>query len=186
MGLDVPRSLVTNDPDAVRRFASSTEHGPVIKVLASNVIYEDGQRKVAHTRRLTDTDLADLSGVELTTHQFQEWVPKKYDVRLIAVGTELFAVGIHTQDPEAHIDWRANYEALDYSVVDIPSPLADRIRAFMSASGLSFSAFDFVITPDDRWLFLESNSTGQYGWLAQVLGTAVSDAMARLLAQGEL
>lgn len=184
-GLDVPRTLVTNDADAVRRFCASTRHGVVTKVLGSNIIYEDGQRKVAHTHKLTDTDLADLSGVELTAHQFQEWVPKAYDLRLIAVDAELFAVGIHTNDPEAYIDWRTNYDALDYTAVDVPSRVADRVRAFMAASGLTFSALDFVVTPDGRWVFLESNSGGQYGWLRGTLGTAVSDAIANRLAQGE-
>lgn len=55
----------------------------------------------------------------------------------------------------------------------------------MSASGLAFSALDFVITTDGRWVFLESNSTGQYGWLTTTLGTAVSDAIANLLARGD-
>jgi hypothetical protein len=82
-GLDVPRTLITNDAEAVRRFAHSSRCGLVIKVLAANIIYESGQRKVAHTHRLTDDDLADLSGVELTTHQIQEWVPKDYEVRVI-------------------------------------------------------------------------------------------------------
>lgn len=65
-GLDVPRTLVTNDADAVRRFAGSVEHGTVIKALASNTIYEDGQRKVGHTHKIADDDLAELGGLELT------------------------------------------------------------------------------------------------------------------------
>lgn len=184
-GLEVPRTRVTNDPDAVRRFARSAPHGLVIKVLASNILYENGQRKFAPTHRLTDDDLADLSGVELGAHQFQEWIPKAYDVRLVVVGAELFAVSIHTSDPEARVDWRTNYDTLEYGVVDVPSPIADQVREFMTLSGLNFSALDFVITPDDRWVFLESNSGGQYGWLTQTLGMAVSDAIANLLAQGD-
>lgn len=184
-GLTVPRTLVTNDADAVRQFARASEHGVVVKVLASNILYEDGQRKVAHAHRLTEAELTDLRGIELTTHQFQEWVPKSHEVRVIAVGTDLFAVSIHTQDPVAHIDWRANFDALEYRVVDVPPAVADRVRRFMTASGLTFSALDFVITPDGHWVFLESNSGGQYGWLTPVLGTVVSDAIADVPAQGD-
>lgn len=183
-GLDVPRTLITNDPAAVRRFSRSAPHGIVIKTLGSNICYEDGQRKVAHTYKLTPADLADLAGLELTAHQLQEWIPKVYDVRLIAVGKELFAVGIHTRDPAALVDWRANYDALHYSRAEIPGRVANGVHAFMSASGLNFSALDFVVTPDGRWVFLESNSAGQYGWLISTLGTSVSDAIARLLATG--
>lgn len=183
-GLNVPRTLVTNEAGAVRRFADSVEHGTVVKALGSNIIYEDGQRKVGHTHKLTDDDLAELNGVELTAHQFQEWIPKSHDVRLVAVGASLFAVEIHTADPEALIDWRTNYDALSYAVADIPPRVARGVRDFMKTSGLNFSALDFVVTPDRRWVFLESNSGGQYGWLTSTLGTSISDAIARLLAQG--
>jgi len=184
-GLSVPRTLVANDPEAVRRFSTSSRHGTVIKALASNVLHENGQRKIAHTHLLTEDDLADLGGIELTAHQFQEWVPKSHEVRVIVVGATLIAVGIHTQDPAAHIDWRTNYDALDYSVVEVPAPVAEAIHAFVATSGLAFSALDFVVTPDERWVFLESNSGGQYGWLRPTIGSAVSDAIADFLAQRE-
>ncbi len=174
-GLTVPRTLITNDAEAVRRFADYAPHGLVTKVLGANIIHEDGHRKFASTSRV---DVADLTGVEHTAHQFQDWVPKAYEVRLIAVGTEQFAVGIHTDDPDAHLDWRTNYDALTYDSVRIPERIADQVRAFMALAGLMFSALDFVVTPDGDWVFLESNSVGQYGWLTPTLGTAVSDAIA--------
>lgn len=184
-GLDVPRTLVTNDEDAVRRFHRDAEHGIVTKTLGSNILHEDGYRKVAHTHRVTDDDMADLSGIDLTAHQFQEWVPKAHEVRLVVVGQKLFAVGIHTNDPHAYIDWRANYDALDYTVVEVPPHVAKGVHAFMAESGLTFSALDFVVTPAGRWVFLESNPGGQYGWLRGTVGSAISDAIAHRLAQGE-
>lgn len=184
-GLDVPRTLVTNDPDAVRRFSNCVEHGIVIKTLGANVVNENGERKVGHTHRLDRRELDDLDGVELTAHQFQEWVPKRHDVRVIVVGRRLFAVAIETDDPDAHIDWRANYDALRYRRIDVPVGIADRIRDFMAACGLNFSALDFVVKPDGRWVFLESNSNGQYGWLEPILEWSVSDAISTLLAEGD-
>lgn len=183
-GLSVPRTLITNDPVAAERFHAESQHGVVVKTLASNVLYEEGQRKVGHTRKLTADDVRDFSGVEMTAHQFQEWVPKAYEVRLIVVGRKMFAVGIHTDDPAAFIDWRANYGALDYTHEEIPTAVGHAVTAFMKASGLNFSALDFVVRPDGRWVFLESNSGGQFGWLKVILGTSVIDALAELLAQG--
>ncbi|MDV6014014.1 ATP-grasp ribosomal peptide maturase [Haloechinothrix sp. LS1_15] len=183
-GLRVPRTLVTNEPDAVRRFAEATEHGIVTKMLGSNVLVEGGHRYVAHTQGIREADLTDLDGVELTAHLFQEWVPKAHEVRVVAVGYELFAVAIHTDDPEAHVDWRANYDVLRYAAIDVPDFVAAAIREFLTASGLAFSALDFVVRPDGRWVFLESNPGGQYGWLHAVWGTAISDAIAAYLAHG--
>jgi hypothetical protein len=83
-GLPVPETLITNDPDAVRRFASCG--ATVTKMLGANHIAEEGTRKVTFTRLLDDDDLADLRGIEVTTHQFQRWAPKQYDARVIAIG----------------------------------------------------------------------------------------------------
>lgn len=184
-GLPVPRTLITNDPHAARRFAGSTDHGVVIKVLGSSWLHDNGKRMIAHTHRLTPADLTDLDGIALTTHQIQEWVPKQYEVRLIVVGRQMFAVAIRTTDPDAHVDWRANYDALDYTRIDVPPYVARAVGTFMTAATLNFSALDFVVTPENEWVFLESNSGGQYGWLATALGNTVSDALAGLLAQGQ-
>ncbi|MGH3907500.1 MAG: hypothetical protein ACRDTE_25485, partial [Pseudonocardiaceae bacterium] len=139
----------------------------------------DGPR---HANPSRSTSMIDL---RLSLVRKKEWIHKSHDVRLIAVGAEFFAVGIHTNDPEALIDWRANYGALSYSRTEIPARVEKGVRAFMKSSGLNFSALDFVVTPDGRWIFLESNSGGQYGWLTPTLGTSVSDAISTLLAHGE-
>jgi hypothetical protein len=51
--------------------------------------------------------------------------------------------------------------------------------------GLSFGAFDFVITPDQKWIMLECNPTGAYGWLEEALDLPITSALADLLASGD-
>lgn len=96
-GLTVPDTLITNEPDAVRRFAA--QGVTITKMLGANHIVEEGTRKITFTRLLGDTDLADLRGVDITCHLAQRWVPKQYDTRVIAVGRQLFAFAIHTGAP---------------------------------------------------------------------------------------
>ncbi|MGH4017452.1 MAG: MvdC/MvdD family ATP grasp protein [Pseudonocardiaceae bacterium] len=50
--------------------------------------------------------------------------------------------------------------------------------------GISFGAFDFVITPDGSWVFLECNPSGAYGWLEETLDLPITSALADLLANG--
>lgn len=65
-------TLVTNNPDVVRRFAKrSGPDGVVTKMLGASAICERGGRRVALTQRLTGTDLDDLRGIELTAHLMQ-------------------------------------------------------------------------------------------------------------------
>ncbi|MDU0289715.1 ATP-grasp ribosomal peptide maturase [Saccharothrix longispora] len=180
-GFLVPATMVTNDPEAVLRFTASVPH-VVSKVLGVNRIDDGAVVRIAYTRFLETSDLVDLEGVRTTAHLFQEWLEKSYEVRVVAVGSALFAVAIHAHSAASRIDWRSDYEALSYSVVDLPKEVAASIRRFLEAFGLAFAAFDFVVTTDGRWRFLEANPAGQYGWLEDVVDVPISAAVADFLA----
>jgi ATP-grasp ribosomal peptide maturase len=184
-GMAVPDTLVTNEADSVRRFSVGADDGTVLaKTLGAPTIIEGGQRKVAFTRRVRDADLADLAGVELTAHQFQRWVPKAHDVRVIVVGNEHWAVSITSDSAAGHLDFRNDYDSLRYELVPEPVNIHDQINCYMARFDLFYGAFDFVADHDGRWWFLECNPGGQYGWLEQETGAPITAALAEALAKG--
>jgi hypothetical protein len=58
----------------------------VTKLVGGMALEEDGVRKNVFTRRVTAEGLADLRGIEHTTHLFQRWVPKEREARVIVIG----------------------------------------------------------------------------------------------------
>ncbi len=184
-GFRVPETLVTTSPRQVRDFAEQHPH-VVIKPLGANVLHEGGVRKVAHTHLLSSRDLADLSGLSITTHLLQQWVEfKDYEVRLTAVGSSLFAAAILAGSPASVIDWRADYDSLTYSVVEVPASIVTAVDRYLQRFDLSFAAFDFVVDTHGAWWFLEANPGGQYGWIEQHTGLPISETIADLLAHEE-
>lgn len=183
-GLDVPATLIANDQTAALRFSRTTSGGVVHKTLGSNSFVENSKLRVAYTHRLSREDLADLRGVDVTAHQIQQWVEKRHEARVVVVGERMFAIAIHARSVATRVDWRVDFDALDYEVVDPPPDVQDGITAYMNAMGLAFAAFDFIVKPCQKWIFLESNSTGQYGWLEDVTGVSITSAMVDLLASG--
>ena len=181
-GLPVPDTLITNDPDAVRRFASCG--ATVTKMLGANHIAEEGIRKITFTRLLTDDDLADLRGIDVTTHQFQRWAPKQYDARVIAIGDRLFAFAIHAGNTTSYIDFRTDYDALTYEEIELPGEVSEGIRQFLGAMGLVYGALDFVVDQEGAYTFLECNAGGHFGCLEARTGAEVAEAIADLLATG--
>lgn len=177
MGLAVPPTLITNDPAAVHRFANEVGQ-LVVKPLAEPIVEEAGTYTAVWTRRLAHEDLQDLEGVAATAHLFQQWVPKAFEVRLTVVGRRLFPVAIHAGSPAALVDWRSDYDALSYEVIDCPPQVAAAVGRFLDAFGLRYGAFDFVVTPDGQWILLECNGAGQWGWLAEACGLPIADALA--------
>lgn len=104
---------------------------------------------------------------------------------MTVVGTRVFAASIHACSEAARVDWRADYDALDYAAVEPPEPVTAGMLAFLKYFGLSFGAFDFVITPDQKWIMLECNPAGAYGWLEEALDLPITSALADLLARGD-
>ncbi|MDQ2880748.1 MAG: hypothetical protein M3Y48_05660 [Actinomycetota bacterium] len=54
----------------------------------------------------------------------------------------------------------------------------------MDSFGLVYGALDFVLTPDDEWVFLEVNPAGQYGFIEQATGAPLTAQLADLLTGG--
>lgn len=103
---------------------------------------------------------------------------------MTVVGDRVFGAAIHARSEAAKIDWRSDYENIDYAVVDPPEPVTTGMLRFLRAFGLTFGAFDFAVTPDEEWIMLECNPFGAYGWLEDALDLPITSALADLLTNG--
>lgn len=90
VGLTVPETLITNDPEEARRFAK--EHGRVVyKPLSALGVPEDDEYRLVYANRITADDIADT--VSTTAHLFQTWIDKAFEVRLTVVVTTFSPCG---------------------------------------------------------------------------------------------
>ncbi|HEY4022795.1 MAG TPA: RimK domain-containing protein [Pseudonocardiaceae bacterium] len=178
-GLTVPDTLITNEPGAVEKFAAG---GPMVtKLVGGMALDEDGVRKNVYTRRVAVDELADLRGIEHTTHLFQRWVPKEREARVIVIGEQITAAAITAGSSTAYIDYRTDYASLSYELITPPEHIARGIRLLMDEFSLVYGALDFVITPSGEWILLELNPTGQYGFVETATGAPLTAQLAALL-----
>lgn len=181
VGLDIPPTVITNDPEAVRSFIAESEGQTIYKSLSQNLDVELGQ--ALFTGVLTDTELANLDLIRLTPGIFQQLVPKSYEVRTTVVGRRTFSARIDSQaHVETKIDWRHLPFEVDDHPIDLPDEVETKIHAFMEAFGLIYGAFDFIVTPDGRHVFLEINPAGQYMWVEAKTGLKITAALVDALA----
>ncbi|MBN3929184.1 ATP-grasp ribosomal peptide maturase [Streptomyces verrucosisporus] len=176
-GLSVPRTLITNDPGAAREFGEETGGRVVFKPFTPVRGAVGGRSAAVYTSIVGPAELGHPD-VATTAHLFQEWVPKAYEVRLTAVGGRLFAAEIHADSPAGHVDWRSDYDSHRYRLCEPPPAVAAGVRRMMDALGLPYGAFDFVVTPEGRWCFLEVNPSGQFGFVEQATGLPITAAVA--------
>jgi glutathione synthase/RimK-type ligase-like ATP-grasp enzyme len=178
--LKVPRTLITNEPRAATRFAESVA-GPVVHKPFSHVRgVVNNQTAAVYTSIVRPEELAHPD-VATTAHLFQEWVPKEYEVRLTVVGRELFAAEIHADSEAGHIDWRSDYASHSYAVCKPPASVRSGVLRMLQRLDLPYGAFDFVVTPDGDWYFLEVNPSGQFGFVEQATGLPITAAIADYL-----
>jgi len=185
VGLEVPRTLVSNDPEAVRAFAARVPAGIVTKMMASFAVYDaEGREHVVFTNPVSDEDLADLEGLSLCPMTFQERLEKAVELRVTVVGQQVMAASIDSQAlPRAQTDWRREGVALldAWKRYELPADVHQQTLALMDALGLNYGAFDFIVTPDGRHVFLEVNPVGEFMWLLHTPGLPVDEALADVL-----
>lgn len=172
-GLRVPRTLLTNDLAEARRFAR--EHGPVVYKPLYNTDYTDEQgRGLTVWVDKVDPDELD-AGVGQTMHLFQEYVNKVADIRLTAVGDQLFAVRI---DGSPGLDWRRHYDDLTYTLIDTPLEVASAVHDYLDVFGLNYGAFDFGLDAAGGWHWHECNPNGQFAWFPEPITSRITAAIA--------
>lgn len=179
-GLRVPRTLITNDAVHVREFADQLSGSMIYKPLSAPSVRADGELQLIYATQVDGSALRE-DDIGLTAHLFQECIPKEYDVRLTVVGDRFFAVAIHASSDQAYVDWRSHYDALKYEAIETPEDVRYSIKALLERFGLTFGAFDFTVTPDGEWVFLELNPNGQWAWIEDHTGLPITAAVADLL-----
>ncbi len=180
VGLEIPRTVITNNPDEVRRFIATTRGQVVYK--ASSPPRNIAPDKALFTVLITDEALTNLDLIRITPGIFQERIDKAYELRITVIAGRLFAVKIDSQAlAETQLDWRHAQHDVAYETVTLPTAIASKINAFMDTLGLVYGAFDFIVTPDGRYIFLEVNPGGAYMWIEAATGLPITPALADAL-----
>ena len=184
VGFDIPRTLMSNDPKAVRAFAETCGGTVMTKMLSSFAILEEGAEQVMFTTPLKGSDFDHLDELRFCPMTFQERIEKALELRVTIVGERVFAASIDSQSLErSQTDWRREGRqlALEWKPFELPAEIEQRLLALMDALHLNYGAADLILTPEGRFVFLEVNPSGEFFWIERSQGHAISDAIADLL-----
>lgn len=188
LGFEVPRTLVTNDASEAKEFLEELGGLAIIKPLRYGLVRETEEyEEVIFTNLVRLGDLESRVGsIALCPCFFQEYIPKKVEIRATVVGRDVFAAEIHSQEtPGAEHDWRKVPAAeVEHARHDLPGEVADRCVRLVERLGLNFGAIDLICTPDGRYVFLEINPNGQWLWIETLTGLPITDSLISLLAGG--
>ncbi|HZS09479.1 MAG TPA: ATP-dependent carboxylate-amine ligase [Blastocatellia bacterium] len=188
IGLEIPPTLMTNSPAEFLDFYRRNNGNIISKPVRGGFVwkgapYESKVSAIVYTENVTNRDLGYLPTIRYCPVIVQAYVPKLVELRITVVGEQVFAAEIHSQDSaRSRHDWR-HYDL--YHTVhrrhELPGELAVRLVRLVERLGLCFGAIDMILTPDGRYVFLEINPNGEYGWIESLTGLPISDAICDLL-----
>ena len=166
VGLIVPETVLTQDPEVVRTLWENHQGRVVVKPVNSGFIERmDGRLSLIYTNSLQEHHLAAEDLIRACPVLYQEEVDKDLDVRVTWVDGQISAVAMRNPHTKKIDIRRDNMAHVEYEAVAVPAIVETGIRALMSHFGLRFAALDFGLKPSGDWVFFEINPNGQWAWL---------------------
>lgn len=165
VGLQIPPTLVSNDPDDIRAFLRHHEPSGAIYKSFVPVGYREGEKiLVGRTTAVALGDLPSDATLRLIPGIFQALIPKAFELRATFMGQHNVTLKICSQHhPDGTIDWRtAPLTEVPTELWTMPADVRKRCLLLMKRLGIVFGCFDFIVTPDERYIFLEVNEAGQF------------------------
>jgi MvdC family ATP-grasp ribosomal peptide maturase len=182
-GLRIPRTLLTNDPEAARQFFAETEGRMVAKLLRPLTVSMNAPDLFVYTSQVSEEDLASAETLRHSPMVFQELIPKARELRIAWVASEAFTGALDVSgSSRGQTDWRrAAPEECQWQMEQLPAEVSSGLQAMMSELGLVFGAIDMICTPAGEYVFLEVNPGGEWGMLQRDLDLPIADAIAGAL-----
>lgn len=185
-GLRTPKTMITDSRAELLNFMREEQLKTVANKALANVYipphFEDPNDGVTlFTTKIDRDEIEQLpdNALEGPPAIYQEYIDKRFEYRVMMFDAAYVAYRIDSQSTAlGKIDWRLGDDEADVERCDLPTPLVEKLDAYLRAAGLNHGAFDLCETPSNEWVFLECNSEGQWAWLESE-DREVSDLYAR-------
>lgn len=181
-GLAIPQTVISNSPEDVIAF--SDRHDGLLAKSIGYIQLDEKSRHALYSERFSREEIGGAhAAIRCCPLYAQEYVQKRYEYRVMVIGSEVLACRINSQaSPATAVDWRHyDFDRVEHRQTDLPSVVKQSLFRFMEAADLRYGAIDLIEDPDGKFVFLEVNPSGQWGWIADLAGLHIADAVARML-----
>jgi hypothetical protein len=163
IGLNIPDTLVTNNPLRVRDFFKTADK-LVLKSL-SQTIATSSQNVFFMTQLITMQWVEqNRQGLCMAPAIFQKFIEKRCEYRVTIFGNRVFTARIEAGSPDTddYLDWRNYQKSTKWSACSLSQDIEAKLLTFMHRLGLEYAMFDLIHGEDDQIYFLECNPNGQW------------------------
>lgn len=177
LGLRVPRTCMTNDPERAQAFIADEPTGVIFKSFSATA------QTWRETRPVGEVDLGLIDTVRYAPVIFQELIPGGLDIRVTVIGREMFAAELRAGESAYEFDFRIDTAHCPTAPHALPAAVQDQLLRLMERLGLLYGAIDLRLSPEGSYVFLEINPAGQWLFAEYATGQPITAALAALLAR---
>ncbi|MDA0836877.1 MAG: ATP-grasp domain-containing protein [Planctomycetota bacterium] len=171
-GIPLPRTLVTNNPERVKRFVEEV----------GEVVFKPSMGG-ALCRRLDKGKLEELELIRKSPVIFQEFI-KGEDVRVMMInGEAVSSVVVDSTTLDFREDPNYSSGAGTYREIDLPEDIVAMCARAQSLLGLRFAGIDLKYCGGDTYYFIEANSSPIYLDVELKHGHNITERIVDLLIQ---
>lgn len=177
IGLRIPETLITNDPEEARDFWSALPGQVVSRPFAASV----ASRRETPVMNPENERMAE--SVRLAPVIFQKYVAGN-DLRITVVGDRVFPAETGARHGEYRAAVRLN-TGLHYRRHELPPAVQEKLVALTRRLGLEYAAIDMRVTSEGEYVFFEVNPAGQFLYVELATEMKIAAALADHLAAGK-
>lgn len=181
-GICIPNTLLTNSPQQLRDFYKT--HDKIChKLQKAALVKKEDEYLTTYNNIVTEKNMENAHLIEKNPSLFQEYIDKKYEIRVTALENKVVGIAIYSQDSDlSKLDYRRyDFENVKYKKIDLPENVNKFCLDLIKNYGLSFGEIDMILTKDNKYVFLELNPNGQWLWLELKSGYNLSKDVAENL-----
>jgi len=172
IGFNIPDTYIGVNYKSIKNFYKNNSGKIIAKAVKHGFNFDGDKARVAATQKIDEAALDSLKDYANIPMIFQSHIAKQYDIRVIVVGSEVFATAIDSQShEETKIDWRlsdCHKIPLNQYKISLPKKIRNLCLDMTRKFKLRYSAIDLILGKDGYYYFLELNPNGQWAWIEQL------------------
>lgn len=167
-GIRIPRTMITNDKEALESFYFSNNKSIIYKPV----------RGGAYTQKFEEEDLLRTDTLKNCPCQFQEFIDG-VDIRVYAFeSSEIFAGEICAQN----VDFREDKNAV-INKIELPESVQKDCLKVLKLLGLKYSGIDIRLNKNGEYVFIEANPAPMFVHFENMTGHPITQTLIKNLTE---
>lgn len=183
VGFSVPSTYIINRLEELIKIKAIEGELISKSIYDPLIIHSNGKNYTMYTTLIGEENLDRIPDTFLPS-MIQKAIPKQFEVRVFFLMGECYSMAIMSQDDE---DTETDYRKYNFDnpnrflPFQLPEDIKKKVVNLMARLSLNTGSIDFILTPENEYVFLEVNPTGQFGMVDYSCNYGLHEKVANIL-----